>query len=128
MNTKFVAAVAVCAAFAATSAIAQQKAPAPAPQQEQAPPKASKADVQKLVESIKADKAKMGQFCTLMKLQDEYTAAAEKKDEKKLEALDKQMEEGAKKIGPDFDRITQSELDEEATNLLDGLANGCSKT
>ena len=128
MNTKFVAAVAVCAAFAATSAIAQQKAPAPQPQQEQAAPKASKAEVQKLVESIKADKAKLTQFCGLMKLQDQYTAAAEKKDEKKLEALDKQMEEGAKKIGPDFDRITQSELDEEATNLLDGLANSCSKT
>jgi hypothetical protein len=127
MNTKFVAAVAVCAAFAATSAIAQQKAPPPA-QQEQAAPKASKAEVQKLVESIKADKAKLTQFCGLMKLQDQYTAAAEKKDEKKLEALDKQMEEGAKKIGPDFDRITQSELDEEATNLLDGLANSCSKT
>ena len=29
MNTKFVAAIAVCAAFAATSAIAQQKAPEP---------------------------------------------------------------------------------------------------
>ncbi len=127
MNTKFIAAVAVCAALAAPSAIAQQKAPAPA-QQEQAAPKASKADVQKLVEGIKADKAKLTQFCGLMKLQDQYTAAAEKKDEKKLEALDKQMEEGAKKIGPDFDRITQSELDEEATNLLDGLANSCSKT
>ncbi len=127
MNMKFVAAVAVCAAFAASSAIAQDKAPAPA-QQEQAPPKASKADVQKLVEGIKADKGKMSQFCNLMKLQDQYTAAAEKKDEKKLEALDKQMEEGAKKIGPDFDRITQSELDEEATNLLDGLANTFSKT
>ena len=128
MNTKFVAAVAVCAAFAATSAIAQQKAPPPEPQQEQAAPKASKSEVQKLVDGIKADKAKMTQFCSLMKLQDQYTAAAEKKDEKKLEALDKQMEEGAKKIGPDFDRITQSELDEEATNLLDGLANSCSKT
>ena len=128
MNTKFVAAIAVCAAFAATSAIAQQKAPALAQQQEQAAPKASKADVQKLVEGIKADKGKLSQFCNLMKLQDQYTAAAEKKDEKKLEALDKQMEEGAKKIGSDFDRITQSELDEEATNLLDGLANTCSKT
>ncbi len=128
MNTKFVAAVAVCAAFAASSAIAQQKAPAPAPQQEQAAPKASKAEVQKLVESIKADKGKVAQFCNLMKLQDQYTAAAEKKDEKKLEALDKQMEEGAKKMGPDFDRITQSELDEDATKLLDGLANSCSKT
>ena len=122
MNTKFVAAIAVCAAFAATSAIAQQKAPEPAA------PKASKAEVQKLVDGIKGDKGKLAQFCNLMKLQEQYTAAAEKKDEKKLEALDKQMEEGAKKIGSDFDRITQSELDEEATNLLEGLANTCSKS
>ena len=123
MNTKFIAAAAVCAAFAATSAIAEQKAEEQAP-----PPKASKAEVQKLVESIKGDKSKLSQFCGLMKLQDQYTAAAEKKDEKKLEALDKQMEEGAKNLGPDFDRITQSELDDDATKLLDGLANSCSKT
>ena len=127
MNTKFVAAVAVCAAFAATLCNRAAESPPAAPQQEQAAPKASKAEVQKLVESIKADKAKTAQFCNLMKLQDLYTAAAEKKDEKKLEALDKQMEEGAKKMGPDFDRITQSELDEDATKLLDGLASSCSK-
>lgn len=126
MKTNFIAAIAVCAAFAVPSAIAQQ--PAEAPTQEQPAAKASKAEVQKLVADIKADKAKLSQFCSLMKLQDEYTAAAEKKDDKKLEALDKEMEEGAKKIGPDFDRITQSELDEEATNLLEGLANNCSKT
>ncbi len=124
MHTKFVAAIAVLAALTATSAFAQQKAPK---QEEQAPPKASKAEVQKLVDSIKADKAKSAQFCSLMKLQEQYTAAAEKKDEKKLEALDKQMEEGAKKIGPDFDRITQSELDDDATSLLDGLAKTCDK-
>ncbi len=128
MKMKLSAAIAVCAAFAATSAMAQQKAPPPPQQQqEQAPPKASKAEVQKLVDTIKADKGKLSQFCTLVKLQDQYTAAAEKKDEKKLEALDRQMEEGAKKIGADFDRITQSELDDDSTNLLDGLAKTCGK-
>lgn len=125
MNRTFVAAVAVSAAFASPIAIAEEKAPEA---QEQTAAKASKAEVQKLVADIKADKGKLAQFCNLMKLQDEYTAAAEKKDDKKLEALDKEMEEGAKKIGPEFDKITQSELDEEATNLLDGLANSCAKT
>ena len=124
MNTKLIAAIAVCLPFAAPAAIAEEKAPAEAQEQT----KASKADVQKLVADIKADKAKLSQFCNLMKLQDEYTAAAEKKDDKKLEALDKEMEEGAKKIGPEFDKITQSELDEETTNILDGLASSCSKT
>jgi hypothetical protein len=120
MNSKFVAAIAVCAAFAATSAFAQKSG-------EQQPPKASKAEVQQLVDSIKADKGKLTQFCSLMKLQEQYTAAAEKKDEKKLQALDKEMEDGAKKIGPDFDRITQGELDDESTAILDGLAQSCPK-
>jgi hypothetical protein len=115
MNTKFVAAIAVLAAFAAAPAFAQDKAPA----------KASKADVQKLVDSIKADKGKMTQFCDLMKLQGEYQAAAEKKDDKKLEDLDKKMEEDSKKIGPDFDKVTSSELDDESAALLDNLAKTC---
>jgi hypothetical protein len=115
MNTKFVAAIAVLAAFTATFAFAQDKTP----------PKASKADVQKLVDSIKGDKTKMANFCDVMKLQGQYSAAAEKKDEKALEALDKQMEEGAKKIGPDFDKVTSSELDDASAALLDDLAKTC---
>ncbi len=114
MKTKIFAAMAVLAAFTAPAVFAQQAQ------------KASKADVQKLVDSIKADKAKMSQFCSVMKLQEQYAAAAEKKDEKTLEALDKQMEEGAKKVGPDFDKITSSELDDESASLLDGLAKSCS--
>jgi hypothetical protein len=125
MNTKFVAAFAVCAAFAVTPALAQQKAPAA--EKEQAAPKASKAEVQKLVDGIKADKAKTKQFCDLAKLQDSYAAAAEKKDDKKLDALDKEMEDGAKKLGADFERIMQSQLDDESTALIDGLATSCGK-
>ena len=53
MKTTFVAAVAVIAALSAP-AFAQEKA-------RRLP--ASKADVQKLVDSIKADKAKLAQFC-----------------------------------------------------------------
>jgi hypothetical protein len=125
MNSKFVAALAVCAAFSVTPALAQQKAPAA--EKEEPAQKASKAEVQKLVDSIKADKAKTKQFCDLAKLQDQYAAAAEKKDEKKLDTLDKEMDEGAKKIGGDFERIMQAEIDEESTALIDGLASSCAK-
>jgi Skp family chaperone for outer membrane proteins len=114
MKTKFVAAVAV---FAVLSA--------PAFAQDKAAPKASKADVQKLVDSIKGDKAKTAQFCSIMKLQGEYQAAAEKKDDKKLEALDKQMEDESKKLGPDFDKVTSSEIDDESAALLDDLSKTC---
>ncbi len=115
MKTTFVAAIAI---LAATASYAQNK--------DAQAPKASKADVQKLVDSIKGDSAKMAQFCSVMKLQDQYSAAAEKKDEKQLETLDKQMEEATKKLGPDFDRVTASELDDDSSTMLDGLAKSCS--
>ena len=71
MKATFVAAVAVMAAFSA-----------PAFAQDKAPPPASKADVQKLVDSIKGDKAKMTQFCEVMKLDEQAAAASEKNDQK----------------------------------------------
>ncbi len=117
MNPKFVAAFAVCATFAVTPALAAQEAPAP---------KASKAEVQKLLDDIKADKAKFKQYCDLAKLQDEYEAAAKKADEKKLDALDKEMEEGSKKMGADFERIMQ-QLDDETSTLAYDLVKSCPK-
>ena len=115
MNTKFVAALAVCAAFAVTHALAEQEAP-----------KASKAEVQKLLDDIKADKAKLKQFCDLANLQDQYEAAAKKLDEKRLDAIDKEMEATTKKLGADFERIMQ-QLDDETSALVYDLANRCGK-
>jgi hypothetical protein len=125
MNTKLVAALAVCAAIV-TPALAQQKAPQ-GPAKEEDAPKVTKAEVQKLVDGIKGDKAKTKQFCELAKLQDQYAAAAEKKDDKKLDALDKQMEDGAKKIGGDFEKVMQAQMDDESTALVDALAATCPK-
>jgi biopolymer transport protein ExbB/TolQ len=115
MKTKFVAAIAVFAALSSGPAFAQDKAAA----------KASKADVQKLVDSIKADSGKTTQFCALMKLEGESQAAADKKDEKKLEELDKKMEAAAKQLGADFEKVTSSDMDEESAGLLEGLAKTC---
>jgi len=115
MKSKFVAAIAVLTALSAGPAFAQNKAAA----------KASKADVQKLVDSIKADNTKLTQFCAFVKLEAESQAAADKKDEKKLEELDKKMEEAVKKLGADFDKISNSDMDEESAGLLEGLAKTC---
>ncbi|MGA7323353.1 MAG: hypothetical protein WBX25_02430 [Rhodomicrobium sp.] len=115
MNTKFVAAVAVLASLSLVPAFAQEKAP----------PKASKAEVQKVVDSIKGDKTKMAQFCSIMKLQGDYQAAAEKKDDKALTELDKKMEDASKKLGPDFEKVTSSDLDDESAALLDSLGKSC---
>src|SRR5579864_4454301 len=116
MTMKLASALALLATLAAGPTLAQQQGNAP---------KASKADVQKVVDGIKADKAKMTQFCSITKLQEQYSAAAEKKDEKKLQDLDKQMEDASKKLGPDFEKVTNSELDDESAALLDNLAKSC---
>jgi hypothetical protein len=100
--------------------------PALAQEQDTKMPKASKAEVESLVGSLKNDKAKMAQFCELQKLYTQYNAVGDK-DDKKLEELDKAEEEAEKKLGPDFERITSSEIDDESAKLLHGLADTCPK-
>jgi flagellar motility protein MotE (MotC chaperone) len=91
MNIKFVAAVAI---FAAIPAFAHAQGAKP-----------SKAEVQKLVQSIQADKAKTQQYCDMMKLYDEAAQAEEKKDTKKVEELTKKAEEAGKKLGGDYEKV-----------------------
>ncbi len=116
MRTKFVAAIAVLTVATATAAFAQG----------QAAPKASKAEVQKLVDSIKSDKTKLGQYCELTKLEVETSALAQKnQNDPKLEALGKQMDDIAAKLGPDYERITTLELDDASSALFDDLSKSC---
>lgn len=96
----------------------------PALAQDKAPPKASKADVQKVVDAIKGDPNKVSQFCALAKLQSQYQALG-KADEKKAEVLEKQMDEASKPLGPDFEKVTTSDIDDDSAALLDGLAKSC---
>lgn len=116
MKVTFVAAIAVVAALS-SPALAEQ---------EKAPPPASKADVQKLVDTIKGDKAKMAQFCDVMKLDEQAAAASEKNDQKKVEELSKQEEQAGQKISPDFDKVMAG-LSEETGPLVEDLAKGCPK-
>ncbi len=89
-------------------------------------PKASKADVQKVINSIKADKAKMTAYCASAKLDDEANAiAAKNQKDPKLQGLETQITELNKKVGPDFEKIMNSELDEASGALLEGLTKSC---
>jgi hypothetical protein len=117
MNIKPFAAIALLAAFAPMSALAQQP---------QNAPKASKADVQKVVDGIKADKAKLASYCAFVKLDDqvEQTASKNQKDPK-LQSLTQQLNDAVKKVGPDFEKIMNSELDEASGKLLEGLGQSC---
>ena len=116
MSTQFVAAIAVLTAVTATVAFAQG----------QPEPKASKAEVQKLVGSLKSDKAKLAQFCEITKLEVQAGALAQKnQNDPKLEGLGKQMDDIAAKLGPDYERIINSDLDDASAALFDDLSKSC---
>lgn len=117
MNTKPFAVIALLAAFAPVSAHSQQQPNIP---------KASKADVQKVVDSIKGDKAKLAKYCSFVKLDDQVEAiAAKNQKDPKLESLGKQVTESIKQVGPDFEKIMNSELDQDSGALLEGLGKSC---
>jgi hypothetical protein len=78
--------------------------PGPAPQQPQAP-KPTEAQVQKIVQAVSADKAKMDAYCKLMNIQQQMGTLNEQKDAAKLQALGQQAEAEAQKLGPDFDKM-----------------------
>jgi hypothetical protein len=117
MNTKPFAIIALLAAFAPISALSQQQ---------QNIPKASKADVQKVIDTIKADKAKLASYCDFVKLDDQVEAIASKNvKDPKLQSLGSQLTESIKKVGPDFEKIMNSELDQASGALLEGLGKSC---
>jgi hypothetical protein len=116
MSTKFVAAIAVVTAVTTTVVFAQG----------QPAPKASKADVQKVVGGIKSDKAKLAQYCEITKLEVQANALAQKnQNDPKLEALGKQMNDIAGKLGPDYGKIINSDLDDASAALFDDLSKSC---
>jgi hypothetical protein len=99
MNLKLVIAVAALAAMPVFAQAQQKGGPPPAAK---AP---SKADVQKVVTQIKGDKAKLDIYCQIAKLGDQMQAAAEKKDQKKFDDLNKQADTLGQKLGPDYVKL-----------------------
>jgi len=129
MNLKLVIAVAAIAAMPLAVYAQQKGAPPPAAK----PP--SKAEVQRVVNMIKSDKTKLDTYCQIAKLGDQAQAAAEKKDQKKMEDLNKQADALAQKIGPDYVKLMSSmeEVDPESKDgkdlvaLFDSLDASCPK-
>jgi len=113
MRFKIVAVIAATALSA--SAFAQDKAA----------PKASTAEVRKLIDSIRNDKVKFSLYCELLKVREGYQVFVERQDDPRLNELDKRMEELTKKLGPDFAKIAGAELNDEGEALFKGLAGSC---
>ncbi len=115
MKLKFTIAAAALIAMSAV-AQAQQGAPPKAP-------KPTKADVQKVVQLIMADKTKVQAYCELSKINDQMAAAQDKKDQKKMEALAKQADALVEKIGPDYEKLMEG-LDQIDENSPDAKTFG----
>jgi hypothetical protein len=128
MNIKLIIAVAAIAVMPVL-AHAQKGAPPPAAK----PP--TKAEVQRVVNQIKGDKAKLDTYCQIAKLGDQAQAAAQKKDQKKMEDLNKQADALGQKLGPDYVRLMASmeEVDpdskdgKELVAIFDSLDASCPK-
>jgi hypothetical protein len=99
MNFKLIVAIPLIAAVPA-AAYAQQDG------QEADAPKPTLADVQKLVQSIAADKVKLKAYCDMGKIQEQMEEAEQEKgNAKKLDALSVKAENLSKQLGPDYDRV-----------------------
>jgi hypothetical protein len=124
MKLKFLAVFAVIVAIPAY---------AQAPQKPAA--KATKADAQRVVQSISADKVKTQKYCELTKLGEEMDAAEQKKDTKKTEALEKQAEALMAQLGPDYGKLmdgmqsvnAESKEGKEIGAVMEGLDKLCAK-
>ena len=112
MNLKLVAAASLFAAIPMVAS-AQQNPPAGNA------PKPTMADVQKLVQTISGDKAKLKAYCDMGKLQDQMDQAEQKKDNKTVEALGTKADALAKQIGPDYEKVMGG-LDEIDPNSAEG--------
>jgi hypothetical protein len=109
MNLKLVVAASLFVAIP-TVASAQQNQPAPKP---------TMADVQKLVQTISGDKAKLKAYCDIGKLQEQMDQAEQKKDTKTVEALGTKADALAKQLGPDYEKVMGG-LDEIDPNSAEG--------
>lgn len=97
-----VAASALFALSLAMSAFAQAQQGAPPNV-----PAPTKADVQKVVQIISSDKAKTQAYCDIGKLNEQMADADQKKDQKTLDALGKQADALAEKIGPEYIKLME---------------------
>lgn len=97
--------LAVAPAFAQAPGGPPPRMSPPAQQQPPPAPKPTEAQVQKVVQTISADKAKMDSYCKLAKIQQQMGALDEKKDAKKLQALGQQADAEAQKLGADFEKM-----------------------
>jgi hypothetical protein len=107
---------------------------APAYVQDQQPNAAKlKADAQKVVSMIQGDKTKARVYCQINALDEQISEADRKNEEKKAEALSKQVTELEKKLGPEYFALVldlnhanpNSPVGQEIDSMLASLDDSC---
>ena len=92
-----------------------------------------KADAQKVVSMIQGDKTKARVYCQINALDEQIGEADRKNDEKKAEALSKQVTELEKKLGPEYFALVvdlnnvnpNSPVGQEIDSMLASLDDSC---
>lgn len=95
MNLKLAIAASLFVAIPA-AVCAQQNGPAGQP------PKPSMAEVEKLVQTISGDKAKLRAYCEMGKVMEQMDRAGQKKDTNALKTLSAKVNGLAQQLGPDY--------------------------
>jgi hypothetical protein len=102
---------------------------------QQPPPAPTKAEIQKVAQSITGDKAKLATYCKLLALDPQITAADKAGDKAKVDALQKEGESLVQSLGPDYAKMAAG-LDgvdpgtaagKDLLAPLDALDNSCGK-
>jgi len=117
----------------ATIGIITASAQAASAQAQESVPNPTKADAEKVVKIISADKQKIETYCKLANLSDEINKAGSAGDKSKLEQLSKQAEDLGKSLGPEFIQLSagledmdlHSKAGEEVSAELDKLDKFC---
>ena len=112
MTLKLVTAISVLVATAALAHAQQGGSPTNVA-------KPTKADVQKVVQTITSDKAKAQIYCDLNKTYDQVQEAEQKHDSKTAEALGKQADALVDKLGPEYSKLIDG-LDQVDPNSSEG--------
>ncbi|MGC1610355.1 MAG: hypothetical protein WA801_12165 [Pseudolabrys sp.] len=133
-------------AIAAVPALAQAQAPNPPKSSKPtkpakagpaapAAPASKAAAAQTLVKTISTDKAKTQTYCDIGKLGDQIEEAEQKKDLKRIDELNRKMDELATKLGPEYvalmsdlqDIDPSSKEAQDISSTLEGLDKLCAK-
>ena len=137
MKLKLIVAALVVAAMPMCAQAQSSSPPKPSKPAKAAPaaPVSKVAAAQRVVKTISGDKTKTETYCDIGKLSQQIEEAEQKNDMKKIDELNKKMDELATKLGPEYvalmgeleDIDPSSKEGEDVSSALGGLDKLCAK-